>query len=276
MRDEVRSLKSIITWCNRNSSAGTVIKEPLSLLSSSYFVFHSRFSMAQLSAFKRLLAITVLLLSSSGTNASVIRKTPTVQASGPGGTSIPTAAPTAWIHPGVFVSQPQLDFIAKQVSAGAQPWSDAYTAMIKHDLSSPTRKPSPFATVDCGPTSTPNIGCYEERNDSMAAYAMALAYTITKTQSYADKAISYMNAWSSKLKAHTNSNAPLQSAWSASNWVRAAEIMRHASTSWAAADIQTFENMLRNVYLPLIQKGSSGNGNWELGMFPNNPQILVP
>jgi hypothetical protein len=240
-----------------------------------YFVLRSGFSMAQSSSLKRLLAIAVVLLSSSSINASVLKKTPTSPDSGPGGTSIPTAAPTAWVHPGVFVSQPQLDFVAEQVAAGAQPWSDAYTAMIQHPLASPTRTASPFATVDCGPTSTPNVGCYEERNDSMAAYANALAWTITNVQSYADKAISYMNAWSSKLKAHTNSNAPLQSAWSAANWVRAGEIMRHASTSWATQDIQAFENMLRNVYLPLIQKGSDGNGNWELGMFPSSSQIRV-
>ena len=59
-----------------------------------------------------------------------------------------------------------MDFVAQQVLAGAQPWSDAYTSMINYNLSSPTRTASPFSTVECGPTSTPNVGCYQERDDS--------------------------------------------------------------------------------------------------------------
>jgi len=100
----------------------------------------------------------------------------------------------------------------------------------------------------------------------MAAYANALAWWVTKSQAYADKAIYYMNAWSGILQAHTNSNAPLQAAWSLANWVRAGEIIRHSNADWADADIMTFENMLRNVYIPIVINGSTENGNWELVM----------
>jgi hypothetical protein len=179
--------------------------------------------------------------------------------------SIPTNAPTSWVHPGVFVSGPQLDFVAAQVKANAQPWSGAFTSMMNDPLGSPSRTANPFSTVVCGPTSTPNIGCYDEREDSMAAYMNALAWWITKKTAYANKAIYYMNAWSALLKAHSDSNAPLQSAWSAANWVRAGEIMRYANASWSSQGITAFEAMLNNVYLPEIIGGSTSNGNWELG-----------
>jgi hypothetical protein len=192
---------------------------------------------------------------------------PAISTTGPTGTALPTAAPTAWQHPGVFVSKPQLDYVADKVKDNQQPWSEAFSSMLAYNLSSPTRTASPYATVECGPTSTPNIGCYFERDDSMAAYANALAWWITKSKAYADKAIYYMNAWSSILQAHTNSNAPLQAGWSAANWVRAGEIMRYSGADWADADITAFENMLRNVYIPIIINGSvTQNGNWELVM----------
>lgn len=220
----------------------------------------------------RRVAIALVFFAFCSTYADGLAISPTSPL-GPVGTAIQTAAPQTWTHPGVFVSRTQLDFMALQVAVRAQPWSDAYTAMIQYNLSSPTRTASPFATVDCGPTSTPNIGCYEERDDSMAAYANALAWSVTKSAAYANKAIYYMNAWSSTLINHTNSNAPLQSAWSAANWVRAGEIMRYTSTLWSAVDILTFENMLRNAYLPLIAAEYNGNGNWELGEFTNLLQV---
>jgi Alginate lyase len=94
---------------------------------------------------------------------------------------------------------------------------------------------------------------------------MALAWYITRAQEYADKAISYMNAWARIVKAHELSNAPLQAGWSGSVWPRAAEIIRHTEAGWSESDINIFENTLRSVYLPVVLKGSQSNGNWELG-----------
>ncbi|EOD47131.1 putative secreted protein [Neofusicoccum parvum] len=175
-------------------------------------------------------------------------------------------APSTFAHPGVLVSGPQLSFVASRVAASAEPWSGAYKAMKSDSLASLTRKPSPVATVECGPTSTPNIGCSAERQDALAAYAMALAWVVEKKSEYASKAIEYFDAWSGVIKAHTNSNAPLQTGWSGAVWARAAEIIRYSDAGWSQASISKFETMLRNVYLPTVAKGSNSNGNWELVM----------
>lgn len=165
----------------------------------------------------------------SATNAAVYTKTSDWNA--PEKTNlrpIPTQAPKEWEHPGVFVQRRQLNYVSRKVAQGAQPWSEAFTSMLNHNYTSPTRTEKPYNTVQCGPTSTPNIGCYQEREDSMAAYTNALAWWITRKQRYADKAIHYMDSWSSTIEAHNNSNAPLQAAWSVANWVRAGDIMRYA------------------------------------------------
>ncbi|MGV9345686.1 alginate lyase family protein [Streptomyces spiralis] len=175
------------------------------------------------------------------------------------------AAPTTFVHPGVTVSRAQLDFARDKVLAGAQPWKGAYDQMAASSYASLSRTPKPWATVECGSYSNPNYGCTDERQDAIAAYTDALAWYITRDARYAQKAIEIMDAWSAVIQSHTNSNAPLQTGWAGSSWPKAAEIIKYTYTGgWPNAG--RFATMLRNVYLPVVIKGSNSNGNWELSM----------
>ncbi|MGV9251103.1 alginate lyase family protein [Streptomyces sp. NPDC003697] len=175
------------------------------------------------------------------------------------------AAPTAFVHPGVTVSRAQLDFTRDRVLAGAQPWKGAFDRMTAGPYADLGRTPRPRATVECGSYSNPNLGCTDEREDALAAYTDALAWYITRDARYARKAIEIMDAWSAVITSHTGSNAPLQTGWAGSSWPRAAEIIKYTYTgTWA--DSGRFATMLRNVYLPVVIKGSHSNGNWELSM----------
>ncbi|WTN46620.1 alginate lyase family protein [Streptomyces sp. NBC_00631] len=175
------------------------------------------------------------------------------------------SAPSTFAHPGVTVSRAQLDFARTEVLAGAQPWKAAYDQMMASKYADLNRTPTPWATVECGSYSNPNLGCTDEREDAIAAYTDALAWYITKDARYAQKAIQIMDAWSATLTSHTNSNAPLQTGWAGSSWPRAAEIIRYTYTGTWANEAR-FATMLRNVYLPVVIKGSNSNGNWELSM----------
>ncbi|WP_097269832.1 alginate lyase family protein [Streptomyces sp. TLI_55] len=175
------------------------------------------------------------------------------------------AAPTAFVHPGVTVSQSQLDFARGKVNAGAQPWKGAFDQMLASKYADLNRTPKPRAVVECGSYSNPNYGCTDEREDAIAAYTDALAWYITRDERYAKKAIQLMDAWSATITDHTNSNAPLQTGWAGSSWPKAAEIIKYTYTGgWAGSG--RFATMLRNVYLPEIINGSNSNGNWELSM----------
>jgi hypothetical protein len=171
-----------------------------------------------------------------------------------------------FVHPGILVNAAQLDFVKAKIGANAAPWMAAFDQAKNSDSGSLSYKPKPIAVVECGPYSNPDIGCTEEKNDVKAAYTQALLWYLTGDEAYAKKAIEIMNAWSSTLMDHTNSNAPLQSAWCASVFPRAAEIIRYTYDGWAKADEAAFEAMLKNVYLPQVVGGSSSNGNWELSM----------
>ncbi|WP_328721408.1 alginate lyase family protein [Streptomyces sp. NBC_00247] len=184
--------------------------------------------------------------------------------SGPGAPRA-EAAPATFTHPGVAVSQDQLDFARAKVNAGAQPWKGAYDQMMASGYASLSRTAKPRATVECGSYSNPNNGCTDEREDAIAAYTDALAWYITRDERYAKKSIELMDAWSATITSHTNSNAPLQTGWAGSSWPKAAEIITYTYTgTWPNS--ARFSTMLRNVYLPQVINGSNSNGNWELSM----------
>ncbi|MDH6515943.1 hypothetical protein M2163_007079 [Streptomyces sp. SAI-135] len=190
----------------------------------------------------------------------------TVAALAAGALAVPAdAAPATFVHPGVTVSQGQLDFARSKVNAGAQPWKGAFDAMLASKYADLNRTPKPRAVVECGSYSNPNYGCTDEREDAIAAYTDALAWYVTRDERYARKAIQLMDAWSAVITDHTNSNAPLQTGWAGSSWPKAAEIIKYTyGGGWANSG--RFATMLRNVYLPEVVNGSNSNGNWELSM----------
>ncbi|WP_329004163.1 alginate lyase family protein [Kribbella sp. NBC_00709] len=173
-------------------------------------------------------------------------------------------APATFTHPGVGVSRAQLDFVKAKVQAGAQPWTNAFNQAKNSTYASLSRTPTPRAVVECGPYSNPNLGCTNEREDAIAAYTDALLWYLTGNTAYAQKSIQLMDAWSATIQDHTNSNAPLQTAWSASSWPKAAEIIKYLYGNWPNSG--RFATMLRNVYVPEMINGSNSNGNWELSM----------
>ena len=158
-------------------------------------------------------------------------------------------------HPGVLLNRTQLDLIKQRVAAGTEPQKTAFAALLASPLADLAYAPSPRATVECGSYSKPDLGCKDERRDSAAAYSQAIAWCVTGNARYARNAIRIMNAWATTLTGgHTNSNGPIQAAWSASVWPRAAEIVRHTSDFWAPEDIARFEKMLVKQYVPSLDR----------------------
>ena len=187
----------------------------------------------------------------------------------------PVKDPNAFVHPGVQVDKGQLDFVKAKLAVNAEPWTSALASMKKSSFAALDYKAKPRATVECGPTSNPDFGCTEEKNDVIAAYTHALLWYFTGDEAHAKKAIEIMNAWSAVLVEHTNSNAPLQAAWAASMFPRAAEIIRYTYNGWPQADVDAFGSMLSKAYMPLIDHGSASNGNWELSMIEASMGIAV-
>lgn len=181
-------------------------------------------------------------------------------------------------HPGVLVSGAQLDFVKAQVAAKAEPFYSEYQKAVASDYGSlkyQLKGPPSSGVIECGPYSKPDNGCHAEDSDASAAYLQSVLWYITGDQRYADNAIRIVNAYGHGLRSYTNSNEPLQAAWSGEVWPRSAEILRHTKSGWKHDDQVVFAKMLTTVILPRIYNGSGSNGNWELSMIDAMMGIAV-
>lgn len=207
-----------------------------------------------------------------------LRARPPTPATGvfPGVGRTPAAEVTVFRHPGLLSSADDLAFVRARLAAGAEPWRTAFERLAGSEVARLDRRPAPRPVVDCGPYSRPDHGCSEEKADAQAAYAQALLWTLGGGRAHAAKAIEVLDAWSSVLRAHAGHNAPLQSAWAASVFVRAAELVAHGDAGWSPDGQRRFARLLREVYLPAVAGGSpTFNGNWELSMIEAAAGIAV-
>lgn len=180
--------------------------------------------------------------------------------------SAPPTIDAVFVHPGVLLESGGLVGLRQRAASGDEPWATASAEMLASGYASLDYAPRPRRVIECGPFSTPNHGCTDERKDAIAAYTHALAWTVTGDVRHARKSVEIMNAWSASIEDHTNSNARLQAAWAGAVWPRAAEIIRHTYSGWSEPQVGRFESMLQNVYLPEVAGRTDANGNWELAM----------
>ncbi len=167
-----------------------------------------------------------------------------------------------FIHPGIDMTSADLEYMKKQVLAGAQPWKDAFDSLItKTDLNFVVKS---FPHVQRGAYGKPNIGGDDLVKGSSMAYNCAILWYITKDKAYADKAIEIMNAWSLVLWDLDNNDSKLLAGWTGHVFCNAAEILRSDKSIWKQKDIDNFTNMLMTVYYPLIRYYKpEANGNWD-------------
>ena len=217
--------------------------------------------------------------------------------------------PAPFKHPGVVVTQAQLDFVKGKIAMGAEPWTSAFNAAktfpsdaggdppgklgyTPHMLTASAKtllNPAVAAGyVFCGSVSQPDVHCTDEKEDGVAAYTQALLWYLSPDGSdkdtYGQTAISILNAWA-PLQSHLGYNAGLQSGWMGTEFARAGEIMQ-LNPNWKAADIVTFKQMMARAFvgrLKLVrpgvaQPGDSAygqNGNWVLSVADSMIQIAV-
>lgn len=170
-----------------------------------------------------------------------------------------------WVHPGVFVSAPQLAFVRAQVAAGAAPFGLAYEKALKSffaKLDWVPLGPPASGVIECGFFSHPDNGCTHESFDASAAYLQAVLWHVNGTRAYAENALRLINTYAAGLREYNNSNAPLQAAWSTLKWARVADLLRDEPTL-AAANIS---RMFYDVAMPHIGKCWTAGGNWDISM----------
>ncbi|MDZ3993125.1 alginate lyase family protein [Pseudomonas sp. Teo4] len=172
------------------------------------------------------------------------------------------------VHPGILVDRAQLQYVKARLHQ--QPWQQAFQQAKDSVWANKAYQPKPWHTVECGSYSKPNYGCSDETNDAAAAYTQALLWSYTGETVYAENVRRILNAWANTLAGgHTNSNGPLQAAWSATQFSRALEITKYSYAQWPKAEQDKVAQMLVTQYRPNILRmftpgaGSTcHNKNW--------------
>ncbi|RAJ87704.1 alginate lyase [Chitinophaga dinghuensis] len=200
---------------------------------------------------------------------------------------------TTFVHPGVLNTQASLDYVGGQVNGGDPNRTAYYQKVIDYVDSHPVPT-SFYATVVVGSNGATSPSKSQIRKDAELAYALALRWAKTGTQSWADKCISVLNGWAytfqnyALLDGSTNPNQPgLEASWTTPSFVAAAEIMRYYKVNgngsgWSAADITQFQNYLNNVKNNYINNMPVYNNNWNasqgyakmaMGIFLNSTTV---
>ncbi len=167
-----------------------------------------------------------------------------------------------FVHPGIDQKAADLALMKKKVLAGEEPYASAFKK-LKVIVDEPFT-PVAHAHVLRGPYGKPNIGGEELAKSANMAYNYALAWYITGTRKYAEKAIEILNAWSPVLWHFDYNDAKLIAGLTGHELCNAAEIIRYTDAGWSKSDIEAFSNMLMTAYYPVFRfYFPNANGNWD-------------
>ncbi len=184
--------------------------------------------------------------------------------------TIEAVTPTAFHHPGIFLTQARLDaFKAATNATNASVIKIGYQAVLDDSRSEYTYAHQALSNVQVVGSA---IGPQEARykNDAQAAYLNALRWVKTGDTRHRDKAIAILNDWARTFRTYsvasgTNSaQVWLEAAWMLPVWVSAAEIIRHhnnGEAGWSQADIATFNGFVDRQYAQAEQARTRVN-NW--------------
>jgi hypothetical protein len=158
-----------------------------------------------------------------------------------------------FVHPGIFSTQQELEFIKARASGvESHPMKSGYETMKKFYGAALTYTPAPEAQVTVVAS---GIGPSEAnfRDASHAAFAHAMQWVITGNDAHKDKAIEICNAWSKTFRGMSPADQQrrLEAAWVVPTWAAAAEIVRYynqGEAGWSDADISRFCGMLDTLY----------------------------
>lgn len=165
-----------------------------------------------------------------------------------GNSSAQTASGRTFVHPGLLHTEADFDRMRAKVAAGEQPWLSGWNALLNTGRSHLNNNPRPLQTVVRGGSGSNYAQLYI---DVARTYQLALRWKVSGDTAYADKAVAFLNAWSSTLTGITgNADRFLAAGIYGYQFANAAEIMR-TYPGWAAADLTRFQNMMLNVFYPL-------------------------
>lgn len=181
-----------------------------------------------------------------------------------------------FVHPGIAHTVPAIAYVKVRLESSEQPWTAAWNDLQNSKYSQLSWKPRPRSHVARGSYGNPDFGASDFIRDGSAAYTHALKWALAGDQANARKAAEILNAWSHTLDRVTDHDAALLIGMCGHHYCNAAELLTHTWDSWPVEDQFLFEEMLREVWYPIIKDFyPSANGNWDASMLQTMMAMAV-
>lgn len=183
-------------------------------------------------------------------------------------------------HPGILLSQADLDFARARVAAGEQPWTGALAAM----------RASEFAKLDYKPKVVPVIDPHSKEvghlmMDASCAYTHAILWCVTGERAHAAKAmeiLDYNSATLTEIALGKSDQGKVTAAFVVGKYAGAAELIARyrqpdgSTAGWPRASADRFGELLAAVFYPRLQGFKpTFNGNWDATMLSGMMAIAV-
>ncbi|MBD9392630.1 alginate lyase family protein [Acidovorax sp. ACV01] len=154
-----------------------------------------------------------------------------------------------------------------KLGEGAEPWKLAWNVLITsgHSNLSSDMMPNPLTVVIRGGTGQ-NFGTMIK--DMQRAYQLALRWKVSQDDAYADRAVVFLDAWSSTMTTLTgDGDRFLAAGIYGYQWANVVDIMR-TYPGWSAQGQARFQNLLLQQFYPLARQflqthnGSNITNHW--------------
>lgn len=165
-------------------------------------------------------------------------------------------------HPGLLQSSADFTRIQSKVNQKVEPWNTAWNQFLQSGYTNPSYTPNPVAIVYRGSDGVHAENYGNLYTDIAAAYALAVRWAITGDTQVGDAAVRIMDAWSSTLtQISGNNDQYLAAGIYGYEFASAAEIMRSYG-GWPAANFLRFQNMMLQVFYPLVNGWFTQHSQW--------------
>lgn len=187
---------------------------------------------------------------------------------------------SAWVHPGLLVSDVDITRIQSKLNASKEPWTSAWNYFTSISYSNSSYQNNAASNIDRDTNGTLLW------HDAAAAFNLALRWQITNETEYAEAASAILVAWGKTLTTLSgNDDRFLSAGLQGYELANAAELLRNYQP-FLNDGFETFTNMLKTVILPLNvaflnhEEGSEHNvkhffANWELAQIASVQAIGV-
>jgi hypothetical protein len=162
-------------------------------------------------------------------------------------------AADAFVHPGGYSTEADLERVRANVAAGKEPWKSAWEAL---------KKTGPDTNYQAHVRR--NItDVYPIQNDGNAAYILTEKWVASGDPAYAKAAVGVLDEWASKVE----SVAPntIRNGIGGNQMANAAEILAwgfKGGAGWSTKDIARSQKWFKTVVYPHISTGKMRSSNW--------------